>query len=66
MSLTNSLRATALATLIAIGSTVSSEASTAQNTFLSAVQALILESAAVVSNVARHGIDALGLLRGSP
>lgn len=66
MSLNNSLRATVLATLIALGSTVSSQASTGQNPLLSAVQILVLESAEVVTQVARRGIEALGYIVRSP
>ncbi|MFK7940947.1 MAG: hypothetical protein AB8B82_16320 [Roseovarius sp.] len=66
MSLNNTLRASVLAALIAIGSTVSSEASTANNPLLSAVQGLVLESMAMVKTVAQSGIEALGYVIRSP
>lgn len=62
MSLNNSLRATVLAALIALGSTVSSQASTGQNPLLSAVQMLVLGSATALSDVAQRGMEVLGFV----
>ncbi len=57
MSLNNTIRATLLAGLIAVGSTVSGEASTTGNPLLSRVHMLVIESTNVVTSVARRGLD---------
>jgi len=57
MSLNNTIRATLLAGLIAVGSTVSGAASTTGNPLLSTVHMLVIESANVLTSVARRGLD---------
>ncbi len=66
MTANNTLRATVLAALIAVGTTVSSEAATAANPLLSLVQVMVFESAEVVSSIARRGIEAMSMVFRAP
>ena len=66
MPFNNTLRAAVLAGLIALGSAVSSDASTAANPLLSMVQTLVLEGAEIITSAAHRGLDGMSSLLREP